>query len=79
MPDVAPEIRFRPSLEVYAKAQQIADALGLTVTDVALMGLTQLARAREIPLGPAAAGGTALRNLPLYGTTVGRPAETAGA
>ena len=80
MPDVAPEIRFRPSPEVYAKAQQIADALGLTVTDVARMGLTQLARAREIPLAPAAQpAAAALRDLPLYGTTVGRVAEIAAA
>lgn len=80
MPELAPEIRFRPSPEVYAKAQQIADALGLTVTDVARMGLTQLARAREIPLAPRAEpAAVALRELPLYGTTVERVADIAAA
>jgi antitoxin component of RelBE/YafQ-DinJ toxin-antitoxin module len=81
--DPVPEIRFRPSAEVYARAQQIADSLGLTVTDVARMGLTQLAKAREIALAPKAAAeapaAASLRDLPLYGTTVGRIADIAAA
>lgn len=79
--EAVPEIRFRPSAEVYARAQQIADSLGLTVTDVARMGLTQLAKAREIPLAPKVEPGppAGLRDLPLYGTTVGRIADIAAA
>ena len=73
-----PEIRFRPTAEVYAKATQIADSLGLTVTDVARMGLTQLANSREIKLlEPQRPVG--LRDIPVHGTTVGRIADIAAA
>lgn len=73
-----PEIRFRPAPEVYVKVTQIADSLGLTVTDVARMGLAQLANAREIklvePLRPIG-----LRDIPVHGSTVGHIADIAAA
>ena len=73
-----PEIRFRPSPEVYAKAAQIADTLGVTITDVARIGLTQLANARELRLvQPERA--PSLRDIPVYGATVGRMADIAAA
>jgi antitoxin component of RelBE/YafQ-DinJ toxin-antitoxin module len=74
-----PEIRFRPSADVYAKAARVAEGLGITVTEVARMGLAQISSAREIrlePLPPAAQG---LRDLPVHGVSVGRIAEIAAA
>jgi hypothetical protein len=62
-----PEIRFRPTPEVYAKASRVAETLGLTLTDLARIGLTQLVNAREIRLVPP----QSLRDLPIYGATFG--------
>ena len=73
-----PEIRFRPAPDVYAKAVQIADTLGVTITDVARIGLTQIANARELRLvQPERA--QSLRDIPIYGATVGRVADVAAA
>lgn len=73
-----PEIRFRPAPEVYAKVARIAETLGVTITDVARMGLTQIANARELRLVEPEPR-QALRDLPIYGATVGRVAEIAAA
>ncbi|HET7866966.1 MAG TPA: hypothetical protein VFL86_21415 [Burkholderiaceae bacterium] len=72
-----PEIRFRPSAEVYAKASRFAEALGLTLTDVARMGLAQLAHTQQLSLVPEAP--RALRELPIHGTTAGSIADIASA
>jgi antitoxin component of RelBE/YafQ-DinJ toxin-antitoxin module len=73
-----PEIRFRPSPEVYAKAARIADTLGLTVTDVARMGLMQIANAKELRLVQPEPH-QALRDMPVYGATVDRLARIGAA
>jgi antitoxin component of RelBE/YafQ-DinJ toxin-antitoxin module len=73
-----PEIRFRPTAEVFAKAQLIADELGLTITDVARMGLAQISTAREIRLVPSGPQQQA-RDLPVHGVSVGRLADIAAA
>ena len=73
-----PEIRFRPTAEVYAKAIQIADSLGLTVTDVARMALAQLANSREVKLVELQRQ-VGLHDMPVHGTTVGRIAGIASA
>jgi antitoxin component of RelBE/YafQ-DinJ toxin-antitoxin module len=70
-----PEIRFRPAPEVYAKAMQIADSLGLTITDVARMGLAQISTAREIRLVPSEP--QPAPRLPVHGVSLGRLAEIA--
>jgi len=72
-----PEIRFRPSADVYAKASRFAEALGLTLTDVARMGLAQLAHTQQLSLVPETP--RALKELPLHGTTVGNIADIASA
>lgn len=73
-----PEIRFRPPAEVHARVTQIAESLGVTVTDVARMGLAQIANAREIKLvEPQRAVG--LRDIPIHGASVGRIADIASA
>jgi antitoxin component of RelBE/YafQ-DinJ toxin-antitoxin module len=72
-----PEIRFRPSADLYAKAIRVAEDLGITVTEVALMGLTQILSAREIRLEAQRA--PRLRDLPIHGVTVDRIAAIAAA
>lgn len=85
-----PEIRFRPAPEVYAKAARVAAGLGITVTEVARMGLAQISSAREIRLDSAesmpatrdardAPGGHAARDLPIHGVGLGRIAQVASA
>lgn len=74
-----PEIRFRPPAEVYAKAARVAESLGISVTEVARMGLAQIASAREIRLEAPQPAARRLRDLPLHGVTVGRIAEIAAA
>jgi antitoxin component of RelBE/YafQ-DinJ toxin-antitoxin module len=76
----APEIRFRPDPEVYSRALKVAKNLGITITDVARIGLAQVANAREIRLDPEPQQARpALRDLPIYGTTVGRVEDIAAA
>ena len=74
----APEIRFRPTPEVYARAVRVAETLGLSVTDVARMGLTQIANARELRLVQPEPR-QAFRDIPIYGATVGQVADIAAA
>jgi antitoxin component of RelBE/YafQ-DinJ toxin-antitoxin module len=78
MIDQAPEIRFRPDLDVYRRAMEVAKSLGITVTDVARIGLAQVANAREIRLAERSSP-QALRDLPIYGATVGRVEQIAAA
>jgi antitoxin component of RelBE/YafQ-DinJ toxin-antitoxin module len=75
----APEIRFRPDPEVYNRAMKVAKSLGITVTDVARIGLAQVANAREIRLEHIQHPMPALRDLPIYGTTVGHIEDIAAA
>jgi antitoxin component of RelBE/YafQ-DinJ toxin-antitoxin module len=74
----APEIRFRPDPEVYSRALRVAKMLGITVTDVARIGLAQVANSREIRLDERVTE-QSMRDLPLYGTTVGRIEQIASA
>lgn len=74
-----PEIRFRPAAEVYAKAARVAEGLGITVTEVARMGLAQISNAREIRLEALQPSAQRLRDLPVHGVTVERIAEIAAA
>jgi antitoxin component of RelBE/YafQ-DinJ toxin-antitoxin module len=74
-----PEIRFRPPAQVYAQAARIAEGLGITVTEVARMGLAQISSAREIRLDAQQAPAQRLRDLPVHGVTVGRIADIAAA
>ncbi len=81
-----PEIRFRPPAEVYAKAARVAEGLGITVTEVARMGLAQISNAREIrleaspPASPSASpSASRLRDLPIHGVTLGRIGDIAAA
>lgn len=73
-----PEIRFRPPAEVYAKAARVAEGLGITVTEVARMGLAQISNAREIRL-EAAQPAARLRDLPIHGVTLGQIGDIAAA
>lgn len=72
-----PEIRFRPTPDVYARAARVAEGLGISVTEVARMGLAQISSAREIRL--AQPEPPAWRDTPIYGVTVGRIADIADA
>jgi len=72
-----PEIRFRPTPDVYAKAALAAQRLGLTVTDMARIGLAQVAHASEIPLVPYTPAQRSVRELPIHGVTAGRVADIA--
>ncbi len=77
-----PEIRFRPPAEVYAKAARVAEGLGITVTEVARMGLAQISNAREIRLEaspPASPPASRLCDLPIHGVTLGRIGDIAAA
>lgn len=73
-----PEVRFRPAGDVYEKAARIAERLNLTVTDVARMGLAQIANAPEIRLVQPEPLRT-LRDIPIHGVKVGRIADIASA
>lgn len=70
-----PEIRFRPAPDVYARAMQIADNLGLTITDVARMGLAQISTAREIRLVPQEP--QVAHRPSMHGVSLGRLADIA--
>lgn len=72
-----PEIRFKPAPDVYVKAAKLAERLGLSVTDVARIGLAQFADSQQISL--AREPQQTLRDLPIHGTTAGRIAEIASA
>ncbi len=85
-----PEIRFRPAPEVYAKAARVAAGLGISVTEVARMGLAQISSAREIRLDTAEPVSAArdlrdivdtrdARSLPIHGVGLGRIAQVASA
>lgn len=72
-----PEIRFRPSAEVYQAAIQFAERLGLSVTDVARIGLAQVAHNQRFSLDPVAS--PAWRDLPMHGASLGQIADLAAA
>jgi hypothetical protein len=72
----SPEIRFRPEPEVYARALQVAKSLGVSVTDIARIGLAQFANSREIRIIEAERLPT-IRDLPIHGVPVDRIADIA--
>jgi antitoxin component of RelBE/YafQ-DinJ toxin-antitoxin module len=72
-----PEIRYRPSADLYAKAARVADQLGISVTEVARIGLAQISNARAINLEPQPPELRTWRDTPIHGVTVGRVADIA--
>jgi hypothetical protein len=74
----APEVRFRPEPEVYARALQVAKSLGLSVTDIARIGLAQVANSREIRIAGAERP-LDIRDIPVHGVSVDRIADIATA